>query len=36
MELWAKDDQTTKIRSFQTCEENDMDDENHQENKVVV
>jgi hypothetical protein len=35
-ELLAKDDQRTKIRSFQSCEENDMDDENHRENKVVA
>jgi hypothetical protein len=35
-ELLAKDDQTMKIRSFQNCEENDMVDENHRENKVVA
>jgi hypothetical protein len=28
-ELLAKDDQTMKIRSFQNCEENHIDDENH-------
>jgi hypothetical protein len=35
-ELLVKDDQTMKIRSFQNCEENDIDDENHRENKVVA
>jgi len=35
-ELLAKDDQTMKIRSFQNCEENDIDGENHRKNKVVA